>query len=130
MENQLQNSVLESIGLVIEKEIEKKAREIIKKEFPFANRGFISTKEAAKYLNSGEETIKQMLEDGTLKALKKGEISDHNSIFFSSVLEYMEHLKSANFVSDKYFRNEQIIKEKAKRGLIRDCERLGIQPKK
>jgi hypothetical protein len=66
MENQAQeNTIFASLETMISQAIEAKTKEILDKKYPYANRGLISVKEAAKYLNYGEATIIQMIEDGT-----------------------------------------------------------------
>ena len=124
-----QENIILNLEAMLNDAIEKKAREIISKEFPFAKRGFISLKEAAEFFNTSVEVIKQMIDDTDcpIKALKKGN-SEHNSIFFSSCVEYLEFLKVTDFQYDKYFRNAQGAKRRGKIGNIALCERLGIKP--
>ena len=110
-------------------EIRQTTKDLLLKEFPYAQRGFISVKEASNYLNYSPDTVRQMIEDGTLKALKKGDTCEHHTIFFSSVLEYVESLKSPEFEYDKYFRNEQGARMRGKAGIVALCETLKIEPK-
>jgi len=96
----------------------------------FASQAFHPVSRVAKFLNRSPQEVRDMIDNFTIKALKKGDTCEHWTVFTDSVLEYVESLKSPDFEYDKYFRNEQGARMRGKAGLIRECERLGINTKK
>ena len=91
------------------------------KQFYFI--GLWSVDKASEVLNCGGDTIREMVKDHTLQAVKKG-TGSKISIFAESVGEYLEKIKSAEFEYDNYHRNPYKTELKAKSGNLKILDKI------